>query len=65
MIFFYYRKHTNQIFSKLNVLKLPNVIYFRNAIFVYDYFYGNLTQLVVYLGPVVQSPISANPGLTP
>ena len=65
MIFFNYRKHTNQIFSKLNVLKLPNVIYFRNAIFVYDYFYSNLTQLVVYLGPVVQSPISANPGLTP
>ena len=43
--FSYYREYTNPIFSKLNIIKLPDLIFFHNAIFMYDYHHGNLPNV--------------------
>ena len=38
-------KHTNPIYTKLKTLKLYDVIYFHNALFMYDYHSANLPSI--------------------
>ena len=40
-----YNEHTNPIFIKLKILRFHDVIYFHNAIFLYDYHSGNLPSI--------------------
>ena len=40
--FFDYREHTSPLFANLNILKVCDLVYFHNAIFMHDYHSGNL-----------------------
>ena len=34
--------HSNPIFSKLKMIKFPDLVYFQNVVFMYNFYSGNL-----------------------
>ena len=40
-----FRKHSSPLFKMLNILKFPNLILFRRALFMYDYYTDRLPRV--------------------
>jgi len=44
MTFSHYNAHTNQLFYNLKILKLPDITFLQTALFMFDYYSGNLPE---------------------
>ena len=60
MTFTTYNGHTNPIFIKLKILKLSDLVYLHTAVFMHDYYSGNLPTSFNYFFQSVSSKHSYN-----